>query len=124
MTTLETKLGELHLKRIIKVNPYDKLDSAYCLSPEDVAQIIQAFKDAGYVQPYHTDAEVARAKNKLAAANYMTGQIWYDRFVKEWDSICTTIGSIPNNPEEIPFLYGRIATEAAKRATAPREGRE
>lgn len=82
--------------------------------PDAIAQIKQAFTDAGYVHlpnvkpgDYFTinaGTAVLNGEGTMTKVDYMSGKAWYDRFIKE-------INAIPYSP----LRYHEIM-EAAKRA--------
>jgi hypothetical protein len=80
-----------------------------------IAQIKQAFKDEGYKSDEYTKTLVKATLNEIHEAGYMTNQDWYKRFIKEWDQACTAIGTIAVT-EDLPYLYGRLADQAARKA--------
>ena len=66
----------------------------------------------------------AEASSHVEGRRYicLTGKEWYERFIKEWNFICKTMGSFPSDPEQIPIIYGRIAKQAARRASGLGDG--
>lgn len=131
-SSLEEKLREIKIHRLNRHNA-DRITEYLTLVDETIEEIIQAFKDEGWVTPENakkvqsmvnqmanlandafrmpTTIHLAVSKDQKTAQRLMTGQEWHDRFLQELIG-----GKVPNG--RINFAHTEATIfEASKRAS-------
>lgn len=100
MTKLDLKLTKIIIKHEETNHEFTEYGVGRDPMPDTVAQIKQAFSDEGWLKPNTDRHRLVEAMNKAISEQpldemlFMTGQMFYDRFMKEIELLTKHLSKI------------------------------